>query len=92
MRSQGSAWRARRRAQLVSHHPHVQPAALTELLGGRNVRQLTRAQRLAVADLLERHGDLASVDLRESVAGVLGDELPTRRLMRLLRQAVEKGA
>jgi len=78
---------------VVSHYPPAQPPAMTALLGGRNVRHLTRAQRLEIADLLERSGNLESQTLRARVHAVIdGTPTPEMKLLGILRRAAQNGA
>jgi hypothetical protein len=88
-RGQGPAWRARRRDEAVSHWPPRPSPVVSELLGGQiTPRQLTRKQRLEIADLIERSADLDVWVRAEARAIAEERERPQRRLARLMRQSM----
>jgi hypothetical protein len=77
--------RVQRRQATVSHWP---PEPL-EVIGGRHVRQLTRAQREQIAELLKTES-WGAFGLQADIEAVIdGRESPTRRLARLLAAAQE---
>jgi len=80
---QGDSSRTVRRA--ARHWPPLNSPAVVELLGGRSPRQLTRAQRQQIVDLIERF-DLEDRWFRAEVRAIVEEtERPTRRLQRLIR-------
>lgn len=66
--------RERRRQDRVSHWPPRQSARTRELLDGRSVRQLSRAQRERIAALIEQW-DVDAPEVRETVRAILAEDL-----------------
>ena len=78
-RRAGSNWRARARSEMVSHRPRRQSPKLTEVLEGRSLRSLTRAQKERIVSLLEVDGyDVDDPEFRAEVRRVIIHPVRTR--------------